>query len=277
MRIHHYIKNLLVFAPLVFSIYFFELDKLYAGVMGFLSFCMLSSAVYILNDIFDVEKDKTHPTKCKRPIACGDISVKSAWILAAVFCLGSFLLNGLIFYLPATLLLLLYFILNLAYSLGLKNIPIIDIAILVCGFLIRIIYGAYVTDIPISNWFYLTILALMFYFALGKRRNELIEMGSISREVLKAYPVNFLDKNMTISMTLANAFYALWCMDAKTIAMYNKNIIFTVPIVFLITMKYSFNIESSPDGDPVEVLLHDKGLLALTVLYIVFMFIFHYI
>lgn len=279
MRVHHYIKNLLVLAALICSGQLFNAQKLGAGLLAFVAFCLTSSVVYIINDIRDRDKDRKHPTKCKRPIAAGTVSVSRARQLAVLLFVLAMICNGLIFHLPSTLLLLLYLVLNLAYSFGLKNIPIVDITILVAGFLIRILYGALATEITISNWLYLTVIAVSFYFALGKRRNELKHLGDgETRQVLKAYPISFLDKSMTMCLTLTNVFYALWSMDATTIAFYNdSNLIFTVPIVLLITMKYSLDVEGDSDGDPVEVLLHDKVLLTLCVLYLAIMLTILYI
>lgn len=279
MRVHHYIKNLLVFAALACSGQLFHLEKLINGIAAFAAFCMISSVVYIINDIHDVDKDRKHPTKCKRPIAAGAVSVKTAWGLAVVLVLIAIACNGVVFQLIPTLLLTLYLVLNLAYSLGLKNIPIVDVTILVAGFLIRILYGALVTEITVSNWLYLTVIAVAFYFSLGKRRNELRQIGDgKTRKVLKAYPINFLDKNMSMCLTLANVFYALWSMDEKTMTFYNSTyLIFTVPIVLLITLKYSLDIEGESDGDPVEVLLRDKVLLGLCVVYLAVMFVVLYL
>ena len=279
MRVHHYIKNFLVFAALICSGQLFQFDKLFSGLTGFLAFCMVSSVVYIINDIRDRDKDRKHPTKCKRPIAAGTVSVKGACILAAVLLAIAIVCNCVTFHIVSTALLALYLVLNLAYSFGLKNIPIVDITILVSGFLIRILYGAVITQITVSNWLYLTVIAISFYFALGKRRNELKHISSgETRHVLKAYPVSFLDKSMSMCLTLANTFYALWSMDEKTIAFYDNNyLVFTVPIVLLITMKYSMAVEGESDGDPVEVLLHDKILLTLCVLYVSVMFMILYL
>jgi len=279
MRVHHYIKNFLVFAALACSGKIFNFEKLSAGIFGFVAFCMVSSVVYIINDIRDVEKDRRHPTKCNRPIATGAISIKSAWILIGVLLCIAIVCNFLTFHLTATLLLVLYLFLNLAYSFGIKNIPIVDIAILVSGFLIRTLYGAFITEISISNWLYLTVIAIAFYFSLGKRRNELKQLSKEdTRAVLKRYPFHFLDKNMGMCLTLANVFYALWSMDEKTVSLYNnKYLIFSVPIVLLITMKYSLAVEGESDGDPVEVLLHDKVLLVLCLLYLSFMFMILYL
>lgn len=279
MRVHHYIKNGLVFTAVACSGQLFKAEKLMAGITAFIAFCMLSSVVYIINDIRDREKDRKHPTKCKRPIAGGEISLKSAWRLVIVLLIGVIVCNMVAFDTFSTLLLTLYFLLNIGYSFGLKNIPIVDVSILVSGFLIRVMYGAFVTGTVISNWLYLTVIALSFYFALGKRRNELKQMkDGETRKVLKSYPVHFLDKNMSMCMTLANVFYALWSMDEKTMEFYNnKYMIFTVPIVLLITMKYSYDIESGGDGDPVEVLLHDKFLLILCSVYLATMFLILYL
>lgn len=279
MRVHHYVKNFLVFAALACSGQLFNFKKLTSGIAAYIAFCMVSSVVYIINDIRDKEKDRKHPTKCKRPIADGTVSVESAWRLAILLLMMAIICNGLTFHVTSTLLLALYLILNLAYSFGLKNVPIVDVTILVAGFLIRILYGAFVTEITISNWLYLTVIALAFYFALGKRRNEMKQIsGGETRQVLKLYPVNFLDNNMEMCLTLANVFYALWSMDEKTMFLYNnKYLIFTVPIVLLITMKYSLDIEGNSDGDPVEVLFHDKVLLILCVFYLAAMFIILYL
>lgn len=279
MRIHHYIKNVLVFAALACSGQFFDPEKLLTGIAGFGAFCMVSSVVYIINDIRDREKDRNHPTKCRRPIAAGTVSVKNAWVLAATLFVLAMVCNGLIFHKAATVLLLAYLVINLAYSFGLKNVPLVDVTILVAGFLLRILYGAFVTGITISNWLYLTVIVLAFYFALGKRRNELKQLGSgETRKVLEAYPVSFLDKGMNMCLTLAIAFYALWSMDENTIASYNTEyLVFTVPVVLLIVMKYSLDIEGDSDGDPVEVLVHDKVLLLLCVGYLAAMFAILYL
>lgn len=279
MRVHHYIKNFLVFVALACSGQLFNLEKLVSGFLAFVSFCMISSVVYIVNDIRDREKDRKHPTKCNRPIAAGTVSVREARILASLLLIVAVICNIFTFNILSSSLLALYLVLNLAYSFGLKNIPLVDITILVAGFLIRIIYGAIVTEIAISNWLYLTVIALSFYFALGKRRNELKYVGNgETRQVLKSYPVNFLDKNMVMCLTLANVFYALWSMNEDVKSFYdNDYLIFTVPIVLLITMRYSLDVEGDSDGDPVEVLLHDKMLIVLCVLYLVIMFAILYL
>ena len=278
MRVHHYIKNLLVFVPLACSGQFFNHGKLIASIYAFLSFCIISSAIYFINDIRDIEKDRNHPTKRNRPIAAGLISVKSAIVFTAFLIAIAIVFNVLCFNIYSSLLLFLYFAFNLGYSFGLKNIPLLDIAILVAGFVIRALYGSVVTDIQISNWLYLVIISVAFYLGLGKRRNELTKQSEDTRKVIKKYPFAFLDNNMYVCMALIFVFYALWTVDEKTIAVYHTGgLIWTVPVVMLIFMKYSLTVEGNSDGDPVEVLIHDKVLVGLCVLYLILMFVLLYV
>lgn len=210
MRVHHYIKNLLVFAPLVCSGQFLNPDKLLPSIYAFLSFCFISSAVYFINDIRDIEKDRNHPTKCNRPIAAGHISVRAATCFTLALIALAILFNCLCFHPFATVLLVLYFLLNLGYSFGMKNIPLLDVTILAAGFLIRALYGSVVTGIEMSDWLYLVILSAAFYLGLGKRRNELKRQGNDeTREVIGKYSFSFLDSNMYICMALVFVFYAL--------------------------------------------------------------------
>lgn len=278
MRPHHYIKNLLIFAALACSGQLFLAAKFLSALLGFVLFCVSSSVIYIVNDIQDVEKDRMHPAKCRRPIAAGQISIKEARILACFLVLVIIVCCGIVFQPLACFLLLSYLVLNFVYSFGAKNIPLIDICILTSGFLIRVIYGAVITGITVSNWLYLTVITLSFYLAFGKRRNELKRLGDNStRYALKFYSIDFLDKNMYMCLTLANAFYALWCMDGTTIKLHEtQRLIFTVPLILLISMRYSMDVEGNSDGDPVEVLIHDKWILALSAIYFICMFVILY-
>ena len=279
MRIHHYLKNVLIFLPLIFSQNLFDANLFKKTILGFLSFSILSSIVYVINDIQDVEKDRRHSTKCKRPIASGAVSMKSAYILVVVISIIGVILNYLAcgFNIKAWVLVIMYIGFNFAYSMGFKNLPIIDITILVSGFLLRVLYGSSITYIEVSKWLYLTVISMSFYLGLGKRRNELKTEGSKTRKVLKYYNHGFLDKNMYMCLGLTIVFYSLWCVDSVTIERYsNSNIVWTVPLVMLICMKYSLNIEGDSDGDPVSVLLTDRILIGMVLLYaIILLFIIY--
>lgn len=271
LRIKHYVKNLLILIPLFFSGQLLDAAKLCSALSGTVVFCLLSSAIYIVNDLCDIEKDRQHPVKRSRPIASGAVSVRKAVFIAAALLILSFVLasvNLRTLPYPAA-----YLVLNLAYSFGLKNVALLDICILVSGFLIRILFGGAVTGIAVSSWLYLTILSLSFYFALGKRRNELTRHGaSGTRSVLSAYSKEFLDKNMYMCMGLANAFYALWAMEQSS-----GVVTATVPVVLVLTMRYSLIVEGSSEGNPVDVLLKDKVLLVLGLLYVSALFAVLYI
>lgn len=270
MRVKHYIKNILVFLPFIFSGQLFKPFYLVRALVGFAAFCLISSAVYIFNDIRDAERDRMHPTKKDRPIASGAISKRAACILAVCLVIAT----ALVQYFTRTAdwsawaILFTYLVLNIAYSMKLKNIPIVDVAILVSGYVLRVLYGSVLGGIDISRWLYLTVIAMSFYLGLGKRRNELIRQDdAVKRNVLQYYNKSFLDKNMYMCLALTIAFYSLWTVDPTTIArIHTQNIVWTVPLVILILMSYSLHVERDSDGDPVEVFLGDKVLFSLVAL-----------
>lgn len=261
LRPKHYLKNVLVLLPLFFSGRFFERALLGAAAAGFAAFCLLSSFIYIINDVRDVESDRRHPTKCRRPIASGAVSVHAALTLAAALA-AAVTAIGVLARFPAGGwgCMAVYLLVNLGYSFGLKNVPILDIALLVSGFLLRVLFGAAVTGIGISSWLYLTVVSASFYLALGKRRGELRRQSDTSRKVLRYYNNAFLDKNMNICLTLAIVFYSLWSADAMNAG---THLIWTVPLVICLCLKYSLTVEGDSDGDPVEVIFQDKVLLVL--------------
>lgn len=258
IRPKHYLKNILIFLPLIFSGHFFNIELLKISLFGFFSFCMAASTIYIVNDIKDREKDKMHNIKKNRPIASGKISVKKAVVLSIITFIIAMFFQFLTQKIFGFIFVVLYVIMNIAYSFKLKDIPLIDISIIVIGFLIRVLYGAYLINVEVSNWLLLTVISISFYLALGKRRNEIKKNGSNSRKVLKYYTVDFLDKNMYLSLTLALTFYSLWCNDNV-----NEKLIWTVPLAIMTCMKYSMIVEDDSYGDPVDVILSNISLLIL--------------
>ena len=278
MRPHHYIKNVLILLPIIFSKNIFNWGLLKNTIIGVVAFSLMSSIVYILNDIMDVEADRKHEKKKFRPIASGAVSVRSAVVLAVILFAISILLN---WYIKANIWVICifygYLLMNILYSIKLKHVPIVDIVILAFGFMFRVMYGSGITDIAISNWLYITILAFSFYMGLGKRRNEYRKLGKDGREVLKYYNDSFLTNNLYMCMTLGIVFYSLWCMDMETVTNSLINLIWTVPLVLIICMKYSLDIEGDSLGDPVDVILSDKLLLSLALIYGIIMYIALYL
>ncbi len=279
IRAKHSVKNLLIFLPLFFHGSFFDTEKLFRTFLGFLVFSCISSVVYIINDIKDLEKDRVHPEKRKRPLAAGLVSSRQAlWIAALLLgtavAVNIFALSQLAMVFP-----LLYLLLNIAYSFGLKDRPLMDVTILSGGFVFRILYGGAIDGIEISNWLFMTVLTMALFFSLGKRRNEIRTIGDgKTRSVLKQYPVSFLDKGMYMCLTLGNVFYALWTMDVATEVRYPRfPMIYSFPVVLLITLRYCLLIERESDGDPVEVILRDRVILVLCVLYLLMLLASRYL
>ena len=269
-RPKHYMKNLLILVSITFDRDLFNPPVLFRALLGFAAFCLLSSAVYVLNDIRDVEADRQHEVKKHRPIASGAVSVPAARALLAVLLLAAVTIQLAVFGAQGGSLffMLAYFAVNLGYSLGLKHVPFLDIILLVSGFVLRVVYGAAIVGSSTSAWVYLTVFALSFYLGLGKRRNELAKTRGNTRTVLRYSSYEFLDKFMYLCLTLAVTFYALWSADGEVAAKYGTDkLIWTVPLVIIILMKYSADIESNSYGDPVDVVTHDKALLGLMALF----------
>jgi len=277
LRVKHYIKNLLIFVPLICSGTISLKSNNINSLLVFLAFCMVSSSVYIFNDIFDLEKDRKHERKCKRPIASGEVTIKSSIVILIILLIIASICMLFIHSLTGVILILLYIVINILYTIFLKHIPILDVACVSSGFLIRLMCGASVTNIEISNWLYLLVIVFSLYLSFGKRKNELKYSDKDVRSVLSNYTVGFFDKTMTLCLSMTNVFYALWTMDSSTVRLYGtKNMIWTVPVVLLITIRYSLDVENQHDGDPVEIVLHDKLLLAIVFVYVVTMAIILY-
>lgn len=262
IRVKHWIKNLLVLFPFIFS------GQLLAwgdAVVAFFAFSFVASGIYVVNDLCDVDADRTHPTKCNRPLASGAVSKEWAIVGAVVLSALAFAVTICVAAVPAasTAYLFLYAALNIAYSLRLKHIPIVDVAIVAAGFLLRVLYGGAFCDIWISPWLFLTVLAFALYFALGKRRGELKKVGSNSRPSLAGYNQAFLDKMMYVFLACGLMYYSLWTI-ARAGDSSSVMLILGVPLAMIVCMRYSLIVESDvSDGDPVGVVFSDKLLLWL--------------
>lgn len=271
LRVKHYIKNILVFIPLFFGQEILARGKFVSALLGAVAFCFISSAVYIINDLQDADKDRLHPMKRERPIACGTVSRENA-LVVFFLCFVSAIIFTVLTGKPFALLYVMgYFGINMLYSYGLKNKPLIDIFILASGFVIRIFYGGFLTGTTISTWLYLVIMAGALCMGIGKRREEKKRIES-TREVLKYYSYSFLDKQMYVCITLSDVFYALWAMEAS-----GGRLKWTIPLFFAILMRYSFDVESSCDGDPVEVITSDKVLVCMLAVYGLYLFFLLYL
>lgn len=270
IRIKHWIKNILIFLPIICA-GMLNSDSIVKTILGFLSFSLISSFIYIINDIKDIEKDKNHPRKKNRPLASGVVKKQTAILIAVVMLILSLSITIIINKSITNLslyLLLSYMIINIAYSLGLKNIAIIDIVLLSSGFILRVYYGASLFDIEVSSWLFLTILNASLFLGLGKRRKELMNTKE-SRIVLKDYNESFLEKFQYLTLTLTIVFYSLWTIEQNI-----KYLYFTIPLLMIIFMKYCLFIEKNDEGDPITVLFEDKILILLCMIYGISMILF---
>ncbi len=276
IRAKHWLKNGLIFLPIFFSLNMLNTTYLEKGIIGFFIFSFISSIVYVINDMKDIEKDKLHPIKKNRPLASGKVKVTEAKIIIGLLCIFAVSLmsllyikenNTFIFIIPFC-----YLFLNILYSNGLKNVPIIDVVILVSGFVFRVMYGGVIVNVEVSKYLYLMIIFGSFYLGFGKRRNEMMKNGEKSRKVLERYNESFLDKNMYVSLALAVVSYTLWCVDPTTISRIGNDYLFwTIPLLMIILQLYSLDIEGNSHGDPIEVLLGDKKLLITAIIYVIVM------
>lgn len=263
IRVKHWVKNILIFIPLVCS-GLVTYSNVITCIEAFFAFSFATSFIYIFNDIRDIEKDKLHPRKKNRPIPSGRVKKSTAMIIAILMFIISIIIttivNGSIFN-NSLYFLLGYVIINIGYSLGLKNVAIIDIVLLASGFVIRVYYGASVIDVLVSNWLFLTIMSASLFLGLGKRKKELIS-NKETRKVLQEYNEAFLDKFQYLSLCLTIVFYSLWAMERSV-----KYLYLTIPILIVIFMKYSLNIEKNDEGDPTTILYQDKFLMGLCLVY----------
>ena len=269
-RIHQWIKNIFIFVPLVFSKNLFNFEFLLIVTAGFFTFCFASSLVYILNDIIDIESDRNHPVKKERPLASGKISKKSAIYSVIILSIIILALHPFFDHLFG-ILLLSYIILNIFYSLRLKNIVIIDIFSIAAGFMIRIISGGVIINVEISSWLILTTMFISLFLGVMKRRSELALAENVSsRKVLAQYSTTFSDQMATIAAAGVIICYALYSVSARTVSSFGtENLIFTTPFVVFGIFRYMFLVYMNSEGEnTAKILVTDLPMIFNILLYI---------
>ena len=255
LRPRQWVKNVFVFAPLIFAGEFLKLQSIEKVALAALIFCVASSATYILNDLTDIERDRRHPKKSKsRPLASGLVSVTQAITLLLILYVT---LLAAWFVMSAVLYVVLgYLLLNLAYTFVLKHQPVIDIFTIAIGFVLRVYAGAMALSVPVSSWMFVTTLCLALYLAAVKRGQELASNGSDSREVLQHYTPALIDRYAEMAATGALLFYSLFVMTAR------PEMVMTIPLVLYGLYRYWFIVESKDCGEsPTDALLGDWQLL----------------
>lgn len=257
MRVKSWLKNLFVLFPLVFSMELFEWNRLKRSVMLTAAFCLISSAIYILNDISDVGNDRKHEIKRHRPIAAGQIPIPRAWVL--LICLAATGFGLALWTEPSAFFLLLsYVVINILYSKWLKKQAIIDCFCIAAGFVLRVMAGGTVVSDGVSGWMFLTVVAMSLFMAFGKRRGELHRFeGAETRDVLELYDMNFLNGIVFMCAGLTIVFYSLWSISGKS------GMVYTVPLILFIVIRYLLLVfKGQAEADPTTLLLSDRTLLA---------------
>ena len=272
MRPREWVKNVFVLAALVFTKRIFEPGDLLQGSLAFACFCLISGAAYLFNDIRDRENDRQHPLKRHRPIASGALRVSVAAIAAVLLTLIA-LIGGFYVHPHFGTVLLIYAVLNIAYTLYLKHIVILDVMIIAAGFLLRAIGGAVAIQVVISSWFTLCTMLLALFLGFAKRRHELALLegdASTHRRILAEYSPQFLDQIIAIVTAGALVSYALYTMSPEVIEkLGTKYLNLTIPFVIYGMLRYLYLIyKKDGGGNPTSTVLGDYPLLIACALWL---------
>ncbi len=285
IRPQQWVKNGFVFIPIFFGRSLFDAWVWVDAIITFLAFCAISSAVYCMNDIRDVESDRRHPRKCKRPIAAGEISVSQAWIMFAAFVLASF---GLALFclkritgLYVCLILMTYLVLNIAYTLGLKKVSILDVFIISLGFVLRLAAGGVSESISLTPWIVLMTFLLTLFLAFAKRRDDVIlleQSGQSPRASVRNYNLQFMDATLGILASITIVCYIMFCVSPEVVTRMGSDYVY-VSSAFVIAgiLRYlQIAIVKKGSGSPTEALIHDRFLQSCIILWAVFFFVILY-
>ncbi len=267
IRVKQWIKNLLVLAPLVFSNNLFDPGKVTLGLLAFLNFCLISSIVYVINDLNDIASDRVHPIKSKRPLASGLIRTLHAKILLLILFIGSVVLAAYIQNLQLTLILLSYFVLNIAYAYYLKHISIIDCFSIALGFELRILAGCMAIGVSPSDFILLVTFFLALTLAFIKRKGELKVMQADSgkhRKSLTEYTPALLDKLILLCSAITLIGYLFYTIDTHTVHIFGNNYLkYSIPFVCFGLFRFIQLTEINTyegEGDPSTLIYRDRKL-----------------
>ncbi len=280
IRPTHWIKNLFLLIPVFFAGSIFQIERLEIIILGIIAFNLIASAVYIINDLKDIEVDRIHPLKKDRPLASGAVSRSTAVLLLVIFIVSGLVLSYLLN--PVFLILLsIYLVLNIAYSFGLKNIPIVDLFIVSLGFLIRIHSGGILSGVEVSHWLSIMILLLSLFLVLAKRRDDLVLQSTsqvVIRKTSSSYNLEFINACLTIFAAVIVVSYIMYTVSAEVIAHFNSAYLFTTT-VFVIAgiMRYlQITLVEQNSGSPTSILVKDKFILITILLWIISFYIIIY-
>ncbi|MBE7170943.1 MAG: decaprenyl-phosphate phosphoribosyltransferase [Williamsia sp.] len=282
LRPKDWAKNAFLFLPIFFAGDLFNLHKLLLLLLGFVAFSFTASTIYILNDYRDREDDRKHPVKSKRPLAAGKVKPGVALAIAAVLLVTAFSLaiagvgNS-----RFTLILAVYFSLNLGYSLGLKNISVLDILIIAAGFVLRLKGGGYIADVEVSPWLTLMVLLLSLFMAIAKRRDDILlklETGTDMRRSVKGYNLDFLNTLLSLFSAVIIVTYIMYTLSPRTYErLQSYHLYYTSIFVIAGLMRYlQISLVQNKAGSPTELLYKDIFLQTTIVLWMASFYIILY-
>ncbi len=277
LRPKQWVKNLFIFAPILFSGLLTDLGVLLINIEAFIAFCLVSSAVYVINDISDVEADRAHKKKRFRPIASGDVSIPEARI---VFVILLALAIAICFIMNVKFIIAigLYFVINVMYTYFIKNVVLLDVFFISFGFMLRVAAGAFAIDVQLSSWMILTTIFISLFLGISKRRAELsqsdLENIPKQRKVLEQYSIVFTDQMNTIAATGTIISYALYTVSEKAVeAFHSDNLIYTTPFVIYGIFRYMYLIHKKNLGEsPTQIVTKDPAIIINSVLWFVISF-----
>lgn len=281
MRPEQWIKNFFVFTALLFSKNLLNPSKGIEAIIGFTIFCMITGCAYMINDLVDLEKDKLHPVKSRRPLASGKLKKDTAVKIIVLVCLASLFFA---FYINVFfgVVVLAYFLLNVGYSIYLKNIVIIDVLSIAAGFVLRVLGGAAIISVVASQWLILCTILLSLFLGFSKRRHELILLeGSATshRKVLEHYSPYFLDQMIAVVTASTLICYALYTMSKDTVEkLGTSKLIYTIPFVLYGIFRYLYLVHQKEEGgSPTEIMFADKPMIIDICLWVISSVVFIYI
>jgi 4-hydroxybenzoate polyprenyltransferase len=272
IRPQQWIKNLFLFAGLIFSRSFHQIASIRVTIFAFLSFCLLSSGVYIINDLVDVAADRLHPVKSRRPIAQGKIgrvpAVISAFVLIAGALTAAFFI-GRWFFVAA----LVYLAMMILYSLKIKEVVILDVLFIAFGYVLRAAAGALAIQVEISSWLLLCTFLLALFLVISKRRAEIVSLGPDAarhRKILGQYDLGFLDQVIAVVTSACIVSYCLYTLAPETVVKFHtRNLIFTVPFVIYGLFRYLYLVfQGARTDQPEKVVVTDLPILICLILWI---------
>lgn len=275
IRPQQWIKNGFVLIPMFFGGRLLNVDDAIASVVTFFAFSFAASAIYCFNDIVDVDADRRHPVKCRRPIASGAVSVPTAYALMAVLALLSALL---LFFLPQRAgetagIVAFYFLLNMAYCLWLKRHAIIDVCTVAFGFVLRILAGGMACDVAVSNWLVLMTFLLALFLSFAKRRDDVLRMnetGEPPRRNTIRYNLTFVNQAITVTGTVTLVCYIMYTVSPEVVSRFHAPYLYLTSIFVLVgLLRYmQLTVVDEVSGDPTKILLRDRFTQAIVVAWI---------